>query len=212
MKLLNVFPKEEKFYELLEHLTQFSQTGVALLSRIIGLENPESSLPLLGNEISDLKAQAKRHYQELSTQLCNSFITPFDREDIIELAAILYKSVKLIEKIKNRIQFHQLQPHQQDFSKLFALVEQQATIIGPLVKQLNRYKLMEVRQEADRLHELEEQADETLEALIQQLCGTEVMPYQEAMVRKDIYEMLEQLTDTYRDLGNVAFQIILKHS
>ena len=34
----------------------------------------------------------------------------------------------------------------------------------------------------------------------------------EVILRKDIYEMMEDVTDMYRDAANIALRIVLKHT
>ena len=52
---------------------------------------------------SQSRRKDKQITQELTEQLCKTFITPLEREDIQALAAALYKIPKTVEKIGERI-------------------------------------------------------------------------------------------------------------
>jgi len=165
----------------------------------------------IGKQIDDLKKSAKSLYEELASQLCRSFITPFDREDLLQLGVILYWNTKLVEKIKNKILIHNLFMLKDDYARLVKILKKDAEALQLLIKGLNKHNLAEVQKANLLLHEYEESADDLLEHLIFDICHAD-LPVPEIMLRKDLYKIFERLTDLYRDCGNIALQILLKHS
>ena len=95
------FGHDEKFFDLLEASAQQADSSVhhlvALLGKLEHHESPESLEDFVHSRRKD-----KQITQELTEQLCKTFITPLEREDIQALAAALYKIPKTVEKIAKR--------------------------------------------------------------------------------------------------------------
>src|ERR1041385_8015931 len=93
---------DEKFFDLLEASAKQADSSVhhlvALLTKLAHHESPESL-----EEFVHSRRKDKEITQELTEQLCKTFITPLEREDIQALAAALYKIPKTVEKIGERI-------------------------------------------------------------------------------------------------------------
>ena len=76
--------------------------------------------------------------QELTEQLCKTFITPLEREDIQALAAALYKIPKTVEKIGERIVIFPGELHGRSFTKHLELLDQAAETVLAMVKELRK--------------------------------------------------------------------------
>src|SRR6187397_3668321 len=93
---------DEKFFDLLEASAEQADSSVhhlvALLEKLERHESPETL-----EEFVHSRRRDKEITQELTEQLCKTFITPLEREDIQALADALYKIPKTVEKIGERI-------------------------------------------------------------------------------------------------------------
>src|SRR5437870_13676028 len=129
------FGHDEKFFDLLERSAQ--QTGnsihrlVDLLAKLENNDSPQSLEAFVHNRRKD-----KEITQELTEQLCKTFITPLEREDIQALAAALYKIPKTVEKIGERILICPQDLHGRNFQKQVELLDQAAEAVLSMVKDL----------------------------------------------------------------------------
>src|SRR5690349_15786584 len=93
---------DQKFFDLLEASAQQADSSVhhlvALLTQLEQNASPQSLDAFVHSRRKD-----KEITQELTEQLCKTFITPLEREDIQALATSLYKIPKTVEKIGERI-------------------------------------------------------------------------------------------------------------
>src|SRR3954466_5381108 len=93
---------DQKFFDLLEASAEQADASVhhlvALLGKIEHYDSPQSLEQFVHSRRKD-----KQITQELTEQLCKTFVTPLEREDIQALAAALYKIPKTVEKIAERI-------------------------------------------------------------------------------------------------------------
>lgn len=211
MKLLNFLPQEEKFDRMLRDLATEATTSVHYLQVLVMSHDP-AEVEASGAAITKAKAQAKRVFEKMTAEVCRTFITPFDREDIQALGLELYHVPKMVEKIKDRILLHRLRPANGDFIRWVDIIERQSQAMGELIHCLthNRRQRVIYKKHA-ALHELEDQGDTLLGELLAELFNR-TDDARELILRKDTYEMLEDITDYYRDAANVALQIMLKHS
>src|SRR3954467_3014044 len=93
---------DQKFFDLLESSAQQADSSVHhLVALLAKLEHHDSQQSL--EEFVASRRKDKQITQELTEQLCKTFITPLEREDIQALAAALYKIPKTVEKIGERL-------------------------------------------------------------------------------------------------------------
>ena len=68
-----------------------------------------------------------------------------------------------------------------------------------------------VRDSPLQLKHIEGEADKLMIESLQQLYNGDYSSLR-VVILKDLYELLEKIFDRCRDVGNVVFQIVLKHS
>jgi uncharacterized protein Yka (UPF0111/DUF47 family) len=211
LKKFSLLPKEEKFYRLLGQLAhQARACGDHLKTYIESTDTPRKETAAAG--MKACRAEAKNLSFEVTRQLCLTFVTPFDREDIQDISADLYRITKLIEKVYERLSLHKMEINRGDFSKQVNLIVQEAAVMEAMVHDLvSGAGSDKVLKKADQLRDLENEGDTVLSELLGELFrGT--TDARELILRKDIYDMLEKVIDGYRDLASIAISIVLKYS
>ncbi len=206
----NFMPRDERFYTFFEELAQYCVDSANLIGQL-GDAKTDADFEQISAKPGALKKLAKTKYEDLSAQLCRSFITPFDREDLLLLGSSMYRSIKLAEKIQKRVIINRLDLSHESFLAMTSIVQKEAVALKALIHSFNKHRLKDMQQENRVLHELEDQADELLGTLLYSLSKESLSVY-DLLLRKDVYEMFERLTDRYRDCGNLALQIVLKHT
>jgi uncharacterized protein len=206
--LLKLLGHDDKFFSLLEASATEAQSSVQLLVNM--LKNPGSVQTL--DEFVQTRRKDKRITEEISEQLCKTFVTPLEREDIEALSTALYKIPKTVEKFSEKHILCRDHLCDVDFSRQVALLEQTTSTVTEMVKRLRqRRHLEEVKEQNDRLHYLEGEADKLMTSLIKDLYSGRHHPLK-VIVIMDMHETLERIIDRCRDAGNVIFQIVLKYS
>lgn len=210
MKFLEyLLPREGKFHTLLNEMTLEASKACQLLSQFAAAQPDERAE--LSEKIREIKKRAKQQMNEMQERLVYSFITPFDREDLQEFALVLYRIPKQVDKIKSRLMVMQGSMEDPNMKRLLAIVLEASHALQFLVERLTKRDIHELRKQADKIQELEHEADEVLEAFAVSFDSGDANFY-EALFRKDVYELLEKLTDHYKDGSDVAMRIILKHT
>src|ERR687886_2680094 len=84
LKTLSFIPRERRFYDLFEQQAATIVHSAALLEQALA---NGADLPTRQREIKDLEHRGDELTHEIVRALNLTFVTPFDREDIYELAA-----------------------------------------------------------------------------------------------------------------------------
>lgn len=204
------FPKEDKFFQLLEAMSEEAYQATAGFREFIDHAPAERAKAI--EKIYAMRAQSKVTSSKLTEELCRSFITPFDREDIQDIANILYKVPKIIEKAADRITMHGMSTEGGDFRHQADLILREAEATRVLLNALlSKKDLKTVTEKVKLLKELEHQGDKLRNELIVGLFKSD-RDIRDILLRRDIYDMLEKVVDRFRDLAGVALQIVLKNS
>src|SRR5439155_1079405 len=105
--LQKMLGKEDKFFDLLEASAEEAHSSVQLLNELI--KSPGQARLL--EEFAHTRRKDKRITEEITEELCKTFVTPLEREDIEALSSALYKIPKTVEKFGERFSIctHQLQ-------------------------------------------------------------------------------------------------------
>jgi uncharacterized protein len=207
VSLQKLLGKEDRFFDLLEASAAEARRSVQALIRFI--KNPDQAKRL--DDFVASRRQEKRIAAEISEALCTTFVIGLEREDIEALALALYKIPKTVEKIAERIL---LAPHflqNIDLSPQLKMLERATDALVLMIQELRRgAKLEQIRIHNERLQEIEGEADKLVLELLRGLYSGKADAVQ-IIFLKDLFELLEKVTDRCRDAGNVVNHIALKN-
>ncbi len=207
--MFSIFPRDDRFYILLEKLTAEVVTSSQSLKTLITSQS-ETERQIAFETISANKTAAKNLSQEITRELCSCFVTPFDREDIQSITENLYKIPKVNEKICERLSIHKLDGVQEDFSPQVTVIAEEAEVLRSLMQDLiGKGSHKKLPAKVDELHHLEQKGDMARADLLAALYASE-RDIRDLLIRRDIYDMLERVVDRFRDVSSVALQIVLK--
>src|SRR6267378_2809840 len=203
--------QDEKFFDLLEASAQQADSSVhelvALLAKLEHGDSPQSLEAFVHSRRED-----KRITQELTEQLCKTFITPLEREDIQALATALYKIPKTVEKIGERILICPEDLHGRDFRRQVELLDQAAETVLAMVKQLRKGTDAATAREMNaKLQSIEGEADKLELDLLRDLYQGDYEAKQVIFLR-DLFALIEKVIDRCRDAGNIVLEVALKYS
>lgn len=199
---------DDKFFDLLEASAVEAQGSVQLLMQL--LREPDKAPTI--EQFINTRRKEKRLKEEIRDELCRTFVTPLEREDIEALSIALYKIPKTAEKFSEKFILCRQHTRGIDFSGQLRLLEQTTETVTLMVKKLRQRPHLEtMKEQNDRLHYLEGEADKLMLLLMQDLYSGKHEPLK-VIVLLDLYETLEKIIDRCRDAGNIIFQIVLKYS
>jgi uncharacterized protein len=206
--LQRLLSRDDKFYDLMEGSAREARAAIDSIVTLLRTAPGKRSL----DSFSDARREEKRLAVELSEELCRTFVTPLEREDIETLSHALYKIPKTAEKFGERFLLAGEATRGLDFSRHAELLERAAVLLEPMVKELRSgVELQTVKKQNLELQRIEGEGDKLMLQTLHELFTRSSDPFA-AMLAKDLLELLEKVLDRCRDAGNIVFSIILKHS
>lgn len=148
---------------------------------------------------------------KISQALVDSFITPFEREDIEALGSALYKIPKQVERFADRFDLARHRLEHIDFAPRAAMLEQAAAVVVEMVRELPELRLDRMKALSDRLRVIEMEADRLILELHRDIYSGALDPG-EMFLLKEFFEIMEKAIDRCREAGVVAYEIVLKNS
>jgi uncharacterized protein Yka (UPF0111/DUF47 family) len=211
LSIQKILGHDEKFFDLLEASAQQADTSVhhliALLERLERKDSPRNLEEFVRSRRKD-----KQITQELTEQLCKTFITPLEREDIQALAVALYKIPKTVEKIGERVLICPEDLQGRDFRKQVEFLDRAAETVLAMVKQLRKGTDAATAREMNaKLQLIEGEADKLELELLRDLYHGDYQAKHVIFLR-DLFELIERVIDRCRDAGNIILQVVLKYS
>ena len=154
-------PKEPKFFPLLKQLSEvLSASSVALVESLQHDQPAERSEYY--KKIKDLEREGDRLTHLIFDELGTTFITPFDREDIHDLASCMDDVIDGINSCAKRISIYNPRPISESGKELSRLIQEEAIYICKAMDELEtfRKKPTLLREYCSKLHEIDSVSDD----------------------------------------------------
>jgi uncharacterized protein len=202
------FGHDAKFFDLLEASADETRALTRLLIELL----KDRSHPHPLHEFALERGKDKHITEQISQALVKTFVIGLDREDIETLSYAMYRICKMIEKFAERFNLAPQRLESVDFTQQMELMDRATETLGQMVRLLRKMPPLEtVKAMNDRLQLIEAEADDVMLELLREAYGGKYEPLQAMMVR-DLYDLLERIIDRCRDCGNVISHIVLKNS
>ena len=206
--LKRFLPKETDFFIMFEKAALNLNKGANLLVEM--MEDFDSS-NIKAKEIYEVEQEGDMLTHEVMRKLNKTFLTPVDREDIHALISRLDDVLDLIWASADRVTLFKLSDSTPEAVELSKNLLTTTEIITKAVSSLKDKKYSYIQEYCIEINRLENAADKIYrEALVKLFDGIKdpilVIKW------KDIYEHLEDATDTCEDVANILEGIVLKHA
>lgn len=209
MKLFS--PKDKVFYGLFEEVARNGADMAVKLSAIVA-ETDYNKRASMMQPIEDLEHANDELTHRIFTELGRNFITPFDREDIHHLASALDDIADYIYASAKKIKLYHVNPTDDGIQKLVQLIELSTAEVQKAVLELRDMKNVRVITDSlVKINSLENQADDISDLYIERLFSMDVEA-KEIIKKREIYQVLEDVTDKCEDAANVIESIIVKYA
>ena len=130
--LQRLLGKGDRFFDLLEAGADEAHQSIQALVALV--QAPQNGQTL--DKLIVSRRQEKQIHQELTALLCNTFITPLEREDIGALSNALSRITKAAKKFAQRLLASQAHMHPELLCKQTELIEQGIATLCQMVRQL----------------------------------------------------------------------------
>ncbi len=206
-----IMPREERFFDL------FSRHAATL---VLGAEALRELLDG-GPGIAGCCERIVRHEHEADevareTLLAvrRTFITPFDRSDIKDLASSLDDAIDQMQKTAKTITLFEVtefEPHMRQMADMILTSARRTQEAVELLREMRRNagrlnafaeEITRLEEEADNIH------DQGLKALFVRSRPADAMGF---LIGREVYSHLEKVMDRFEDVANQVSGILIEH-
>jgi uncharacterized protein Yka (UPF0111/DUF47 family) len=204
-------PHERKFYPLLNGMTAHILEAAALLIELTQADR--SKYKDLYLQIKLLETKCDRILDNLFDELNNTFITPFDREDINALGEELDNIMDTINSTAKRTEMYQPDGLPPQALELAQVLRQSCILVQSAVNQLDtmQKRVTDIRDICQQLHDLENHADDVYEHFVIDIFDKETNAIK-LIKLKEILQEIERATDRTDNVGKIIKAIIVKYA
>lgn len=205
-------PKDKVFYTLFESASSNLETLAKKLVQVVN-ESDFNKRAAIIKEMEDLEHQNDHLTHEIFVELGKNFITPFDREDIHSLATALDDIADTIYASAKKINFYKIEPTTDSGIQKSADAIQQAVLaVNQAVVELRNLKnTQKIVECVIKINSAENSADDLFDLSIEKLFDSDV-DAKELIKKRELYMVLETVTDKCEDAGNVIESIVVKYA
>ena len=200
-----LMPNEGSFFVLFQKQAENIVAGAAAFTKLL---EHYIAVPEQVQSIKDVEHSGDEITHQIFRKLNQTFITPFDREDIHELGSTMDDVIDLIDAAASRFVLYRIQSVRAgtvELSKVLtvATMELSAAIHSIQTPDEALHRIIEINR-------LENESDRICRTLIAELFDEEKDPVQ-IIKWKEIFEVIETAVDKCEDVSNVIESVILKN-
>jgi predicted phosphate transport protein (TIGR00153 family) len=176
------------------------------------MEATDADRPARFSEVCAIEGEADVIARDTLIALHRAFITPFDRSDIHALITALDDTVDLIEDVAQTAALYKVEHFSPRMREFVVMIKAGARLIEEAIPLMN-----DITPNADRINNLCEQigkiesdGDRLLRLALSELIA-EKPDAITFLGRKEVYDLLETVTDRCDDVANLIEGVVLDH-
>jgi predicted phosphate transport protein (TIGR00153 family) len=206
-RLSQVFaPKDREFFNLFEEAAGNNLRAAEFLVEMLA-DFPEKRE--LARDIVLCEHEGDRITHDLIQRLNHTFVTPIDREDILELASALDDVVDLTEEVADYLVLYKIEAPMEQAQRLAEILQQACRQIVAAMGRMRGFR--DISHYTVEIHRLENDGDRVVREAVASLFETGIDPM--VVIRwKDVFERLEEAIDATETVANVLEGVVIKNS
>lgn len=205
-----LMPKEERFVE--QFSAHAGRMVAAAQALAVMMTAPTEEREARFNDVADIERQADVIARETVIALHRAFITPFDRSDIHALISAQDDALDLVEEVAQRAILYRVELNDPHMLELAEMIDKAARLLVecfPLLVDINR-NAERINGLCQQVGRIENEADTVLRRALSDLI--ERRPDVTVFLGcKEVYELLESVTDRCDDVADLIEGIVLDH-
>jgi predicted phosphate transport protein (TIGR00153 family) len=201
----SLFPRDPQFFDLFEKMTHEIREAAIMLEALLEHDPPDMGKVDL---IKDAEHRCDALTHDAIQRLHRTFVTPFDREDLYAMAASLDNVMDAIDQAAILVRLYQITSVRPGARELAHVVMSSTERVHTALVALANKK--PTQPHAVEINRLENEADHIYQEAVRKLFEVERDPI--VIIKwKDLFDVLEQVTDACEDVANVIESIVVKH-
>jgi len=202
-------PREEKFFDLFQ---DSARNVVIAAHRLKEMVDTWERVEEMTGEITELEHKGDTITHEIIARVHRTFVTPFDREDIVQLAHSLDDIIDFIHAAADSMLLYKVDRPGKRAQELADIIVQSTEEVEKVMPRLRkRIVLSQVLKRCVEINRLENVADRVYRSAMAELFADST-DMAEIIKWREIYAHMESATDRCEDVADVLEGVALKHA
>jgi predicted phosphate transport protein (TIGR00153 family) len=206
-RLRQVFaPRDREFFDLFEEAGRNIAHAADLLDQMLAAWPDRKEL---AREILVCEQEGDRITHDIISRLNQTFVTPIDREDILELASALDDVVDLTEEVADYLGLYRIEAPMEQAQRLAQILVHATRQVAAALPRMRGFR--DLSHYTVEINRLENDGDRVTREAVASLFEGGIDPM--VVIRwKDIFERLEDAIDACERVANVLEGVVIKNS
>jgi predicted phosphate transport protein (TIGR00153 family) len=202
--LSKLLPREQSFFDMFVEMAENIHDGAQGLADLLA---NYTDVPAKVDRIKEIEHRGDDITHNLITRLNQTFITPFDREDIHELSSKIDDVLDLTDAAASLMVTYHVDRVRPGVPELAKILLAATTQVAEAVRALGKHD--RILDHCIEINRLENESDRLCRSLMAELFEGEKDPVQ-IIKWKEIIEVIETAVDKCEDVANVLEAVTLK--
>jgi uncharacterized protein len=199
-------PKEREFFDLFEEAGANIRRAAEQFDRMLEAWPDQRELQ---RELVVCEQEGDRITHDIIQRLNQTFVTPFDREDIYALASGLDDIVDFIEECADYLGLYRIEAPMVQAQQLASILNQSCRAVSEAIPRLRTFR--DMHHYTVEINRLENDGDRIVREAIASLFERGIDPMM--VIRwKDVYDRLEDAIDATEKVAHILEGIVIKNT
>jgi uncharacterized protein len=199
-------PVDSTFYDLFSESAQHLVVGADLLAEMLASDGDREDI---ARRMRDAEHDADETTHSIIRRVNSTFVTPFDREDIYNLASSLDDVMDMMDEVVDLVLLYEVKELPTELSTQVEVIQRCAEITSEAMPKLQAMKALD--EYWIEINRLENVGDKNYRRTLARLFSGDFKAL-EVLKLKDIVESLEGAIDAFEKVANIVEQIAVKES
>ena len=200
-----IAPRDREFFDLFEEAATNIVRASELLEEMLKAFPEKNDLT---REILICEQEGDRITHDIIQRLNQTFVTPIEREDILDLASALDDIVDYIEEVADYLHLYRIEAPMEQAQELARILHQACREVSGAIPRLRTFG--DISHFTVEINRLENDGDRKVREALASLFVTGIDPMM--VIRwKDIFERLEEAIDSTERAANILEGVMIKN-
>ncbi len=215
MIFAKLLPREANFFEMFNQHASHTTDAARAFAKLVTNYSDLTLREQYTKEVNDAEHAADRVTRQVNHHLHKTFITPIDREHIFSLINTMDDVADLFQDSAETMSLYDVRHMTDDMVRLTELAVKCCERLRHCVSLISGVAKAEIADAAlrtcEEIDQLESDADRVMRAAMTRLFREEE-DVREVLKLKEMYQLLETITDKCEDCANLIEGIVLENS
>lgn len=205
-----ITPRSDNYFQLFNNLADCAVRGSKVLAMMAAVRGDNDKFEEHFAEIRKIESEADTYTKEILLSLHKTFITPFDRREIRELAMALDDIIDYMEDIPQSAKIYGHTDFTPEMVALAQILLRASEKVQSAVHMLSDMKNAEqILKTCEEISRIEGEGDHVMRAGMQRLFAEE-SDARTIIRSKELYDLFEESIDSCQDVSDVIHGVVLE--